>query len=126
MLPITSLTGSGLAVLLLVLTFLVSQQRGVAKVSLGDGGDPVLLKRIRAFGNFTEYAPMGLLLLALVEFSGASSAMVWALGVLLLGGRILHALGMYVKPFGIGRLVGMLMNYLVFLGAAVMLLINAI
>ena len=126
MLPITSLFAAGLAILLLALTFLVSQQRGVAKVSIGDGGDPTLLRRIRAFGNFSEYAPIGLFLLALVEYVGTPATIVWALGALLFGGRILHALGMYIKSLGFGRLVGMLLNYLFFLVSAITLFMNAI
>ncbi len=126
MLPITSLTAASLAILLLILTFLVSQQRGVAKVSLGDGGDKTLLKRIRAFGNFTEYAPIGIILLALVEYGGTSATVTWLLAALLLIGRILHALGMYVRPLSWGRLYGMLLNYLFFLGSAIMLVLNVI
>ncbi len=122
MLPITSLTAGALTLLLLVLTVLVSKQRGKVKVSLGDGGDKTLLKRIRAFGNFTEYAPIGLILLALIEYNGVSAMIVWTLALLLLGGRLLHALGMYVKPLGLGRLIGMILNYVFFLVSAGLLI----
>lgn len=125
-LPITSLIAAGLAILLLVLTFIVSKYRGVAHVPLGDGGDKEMLKRIRTFGNFTEYAPMGLILLALVEYSGGSSLIVWVIGGLLLGGRILHALGMLIKSISIGRMLGILATYLVFLISAIWLILNAI
>lgn len=123
--PITSLIAAGLAILLLILTVIVSKYRGVAGVSLGDGGDKEMLRRIRAFGNFTEYAPMGLILLALVEYGGGSPLIVWVIGGLLLGGRILHAIGMLVKTAKIGRMVGIIANYLVFLISAVWLVLNA-
>lgn len=42
---------------------------------MGHNGNNSLLKRMRAQGNFIEYAPFGVILLALVEFSGAPPVM---------------------------------------------------
>src|SRR3954449_9086648 len=42
----------------------------------GDGGDSALLKRIRSHGNFAEYVPLTLLLIALLEANGAGYALV--------------------------------------------------
>ena len=73
------------------LTGLVIMRRVQARVDLLDGGDVILLRRIRAHGNFSETAPMALLLLALLELHGLSPTWLWGLGVGLVVGRVLHA-----------------------------------
>jgi hypothetical protein len=58
------------------LTLQVSMLRkSLGNVVFGDADNDVLRRRIRAFGNFVEYAPLCLLLLALVELQGACSKM---------------------------------------------------
>jgi uncharacterized protein len=75
-----------------VLTGAVIARRAKSRVSLMDGGDECLRKRIRAHGNFTETVPMALLLMALLEQSGmAATWLLWALGIGLIVGRVLHA-----------------------------------
>jgi uncharacterized protein len=74
-----------------VLTWFVIARRVKCRVSLMDGGDERLLRRIRAHGNFTETVPMALLLIALLEQGGLATKWLWALGISLLLGRVLHA-----------------------------------
>ena len=66
-----------------------------ADVLHGDGGNPNLEKRIRAQGNFGEYVPLALLLVALLEASGGSPTLVRGLLIVLLGARVLHPFGMF-------------------------------
>lgn len=82
-----------LTVLYLVLTFRAIGMRGRLRVTLGDGGDQGLQRAVRAHSNFAEYAPLALVLLALVEGSGAQPITVHGLSAALLLGRLLHALG---------------------------------
>jgi len=82
-----------LALLYLVLTFRTIVLRGRFRVALGDGGNQALQRAIRAHANFAEYAPLAIVLLVLVEGSGAHTLTVHALGATLLLGRLLHALG---------------------------------
>ena len=43
--------------------FTLGKARGdIASVSIGDAGDEILQRRIRAFGNLIEYAPMCVIL----------------------------------------------------------------
>jgi len=92
---ITALCAGILGVLAVVLAGYVGAGRGKAKVGIGDGDDADLLCRIRKHGNFTEYAPLALVLLALLEMSGAASAMaISILGAALVAGRILHPMGL--------------------------------
>ena len=60
-------------------------------IALGDAGDEGLQRRIRAHGNFAEYAPMmGLTVLAMA-FAAVASWAVWAVTVAFIAARILHA-----------------------------------
>ncbi len=82
-----------LGLMLIVLSFSVADGRRRARVALGDGGDEVLRRRIRAHGNFIEYVPLTLLLLALSEHLGLGSLYVHILGIALVVARAAHAYG---------------------------------
>ncbi len=90
----TSLYAAILGGLLLYLSIKVIKARRAARVSVGDGGDEALLRAIRTQGNFVEYTPLCLILIGLVEANGLSVWLVHGLGVLLVAGRGLHALGL--------------------------------
>lgn len=90
----TSLYAGLLAGLLIYLSINVIKQRRRAKVSVGDGGDDGLLRAIRVQGNFTEYAPISLILIGLIEFNGFPVWVVHGLGVMLVAGRAMHATGL--------------------------------
>lgn len=63
-------------------------------VEIGDAGNEDMTLRIRAFGNFVEYVPLILVLLALAEGAGAPRWVVHATGIALVAGRVLHAWGL--------------------------------
>ena len=72
----------------------ISGLRRDLKVSVGDGGHELLLRRMRTQANFIENAPLFLILLGGLELSGGNR---WGLGVLALVfivGRIAHGYGM--------------------------------
>jgi uncharacterized protein len=122
-LPITSITAASLAIIMLPLTLQVSLRRlAIGSVVFGDGGDDVLRRRIRAFGNFIEYAPICLILLALLEAQGAGTTWLWTTAALLVAGRVVHGLGMLFAQSPAPRGVAMLMTYGAFLTPAVWLL----
>ncbi len=133
-LPITSFVAAVLALLMLPLTMQVSMKRvmlgramrDIAGVAFGDGDDLTLRKRIRAFGNFIEYAPMGLVLLALAEHAGANATLMWTFGGCLITGRVIHALAMLYSDRPEGRAVGMMFTYVAIGGPAVFLLSRAL
>ena len=112
-------------ILLLVLTVRVSLHRRSLKVSLGDGGHAALNLAARTFGNAIEYIPTGLVAITLVALLGWSAGIVHALGATLFLGRVLHAIGMHsAKQPAVGRMLGMILTYLVFLGSAVLLIVG--
>ena len=105
--------------------------RKAAKVpfGLGEGSDPSLMLAVRAHGNFTEYVPLGLLLLALVESKGNHSKGVCFLGGSLLAGRVAHAVALR-WPYGEGyhnslRLAGMSLTFASIAGSILLLAVSA-
>jgi uncharacterized membrane protein YecN with MAPEG domain len=123
-LPITSVLVGVCALLMVILALPVSLRRQKLKVGRGDAGDKPLSALIRAHGNFIEYAPLGLLAVALVEAGGWGPEYVWGLGGLLVGGRLIHALGMSANSTPL-RALATVMTHLSFLGSGVLLLAAA-
>jgi uncharacterized membrane protein YecN with MAPEG domain len=93
--PITGLYSAIFVVFLIVLSAAVIRRRVKDGVSLGDGGKKRLQRAVRAQGNFTEYVPFALLLMLLLELGGTADGWLHALGLVLIGGRILHAIAIY-------------------------------
>ncbi|MBW4972647.1 MAPEG family protein [Roseovarius mucosus] len=97
-LTITSLYAGLIGLLFVLLSVLVITARFKTNVSIGDGGKELLVRRIRVQANCAEYAPLGLILLALTEVQGAPGWVVHVLGLMLLLGRMLHAAGFGRTP----------------------------
>ena len=55
--------------------------------------DGILQRKVRAFSNFTEYVPLALLLILMLELINAPTGLLWLLGIVLTFGRIAHAWG---------------------------------
>jgi len=94
----TPLYAGLIAILFLYLSFRVVQGRFLHKVSIGDGGNADVAKRMRVQANCAEYAPIGLILLALAELQGMPVWLVHVFGLMLLAGRCLHAYGLGSTP----------------------------
>lgn len=80
----------------LFLTYLslrVIRLRRSRRISVGPAGDADLERAMRVQGNFTEYAPIMLLLLVIAELNGLATIAVHGLGVALIASRIIHFLG---------------------------------
>ncbi len=78
----------------------------------GDGGNVLLLRRMRAQSNFTEYAPFALVLIVVLDLTGHDG---WLLGLTALAfmiGRVLHPLGMDAEGEHWGRKIGTILTML--------------
>jgi uncharacterized protein len=64
----------------------------------GTGPHDALLRQVRSQGNFGEYVPFALLLIALLEAGGAGHGLVQGLLLVLLVARLLHPFGMFATP----------------------------
>lgn len=119
---ITPLYGGLLAIWFLILSIRVVLGRaGPGKPSLGDGGNPEMQRRIRGHANFAEYVPLTLLLIALLEFSGAPHWQLHLLGATLLLGRLLHGYAFsFTKNHVLGRSAGIALTFMALLGSAVL------
>lgn len=122
-LQITLVIAAAAALLNIWLAMRVGRMRTAHKISVGDGGNEQVIRRMRAHANFTEYTPFFLILLALIELAVGSSTWLWAVAILFILGRISHAFGMD----GIGklRIIGILTTTLVLLGMAIWAIVIA-
>lgn len=98
MLLITSIIASALTIIFIRLSFAVIHLRRKNQVGLGSGGHEDLERAIRAQGNFSEYVPLGLILIACLELNGAPWWLVAAPGLSLIIGRLIHAKGISIPP----------------------------
>ncbi len=88
---ITALYASLCALLLVKLSLGVIALRRQHRVALGDGGHPDLQAAIRTQGNATEYIPITLILMLMLELMGAFWWLIHLAGIALLSGRLIHA-----------------------------------
>lgn len=117
-LPITLTIAAGAALVNIWLMIRCGQARTKGGVSIGDGGDENLIRRMRAHANFVESAPFVLVLIAALEATGGSSTWLWWVGIIYIFGRLAHGLGMDGGTFAKGRMVGTLITMLTLLGLA--------
>ena len=126
---ITAFYGAILALILLGLSGWVIAGRGSTNTMLGDGGDLAMTRRIRSQANFIEYVPLALVIIGLLEESGASRGLVRVLLIVLVIARILHPFGMFAPDKSPQQLAcrggGIGGTFLVILVAALDLLFRA-
>jgi uncharacterized membrane protein YecN with MAPEG domain len=114
-------------ILLLVLSLLVVRQRRAHGVVLGDADIPALTQAVRAFGNATEYVPAGLIAIAVLAMVGAPPMVVHLTGLVLLAGRVCHAIGLSRSGgASVLRSAGVILTWLAYILGGVALIFYAI
>jgi uncharacterized membrane protein YecN with MAPEG domain len=117
MLPVTALYAGLLGLYAVWLAMQVIRARHTYRVALGTP-HRMVERAARAHGNFSEYAPLGLVLIGLCEINGLPAWAVHALGTTLVVGRVVHAVGIAREPEIMRwRMVGMSLTFAV-LGVA--------
>jgi uncharacterized membrane protein YecN with MAPEG domain len=112
MILITSLITAVLTSIFIKLSFAVINLRRRNKVGLGNGGYDDLERAIRAQGNFAEYVPFGIILIACLELNGAPWWLVAIPGAALIVGRLIHAKGINIPPPDFSkRVLGMKLTF---------------
>jgi uncharacterized protein len=91
---ITGLYAALLTLLILGLAVRVMLIRRRTRIGLGDGGDRAVACAIRAHGNATEYVPLALILLLVLELDQTVPLLLHAFGVALVIARLVHAVGL--------------------------------
>ncbi|WP_028639417.1 MAPEG family protein [Novosphingobium acidiphilum] len=118
-LPISLASAAAAAALNVWLSIRIGAVRSAKKISVGDGGDEDLIRRMRAQANFIENAPIVLILIALIE--AARPGNLWLAGVAgaFVVARVAHGVGMDGGPLRIGRMIGTMVTMLSLLGLAI-------
>ena len=100
------------AVINLWLSIRIGRVRMAEKIIHGDGGNALLLHRMRAQANFVENVPLALILIGAIELSGKGGQWLPIVGAIFMLSRVAHCLGMDssgpTKPRSIGAPVTML------------------
>ena len=107
---ITSLYAGLLALIFLALSARVVAVRG--RVSLGDGGDPEVLRRMRGHANFAEYVPLILVMMAMLEYQQIAAWQLHAIGATLVFARVIHGIALsFTKKWFFGRFFGTVLTF---------------
>lgn len=109
------------ALIMFALALNVGLRRGAqSQLQPGDMGDAMLTRAIRAHANFSEFAPLVLLLLLSLALLGTTNQLLHFYGILFTAARVSHALGMMrdKHPNSL-RFIGNLITGLALLGGAV-------
>ena len=82
------------------------------KISIGDGGNDLLARRMRAQLNFAENTPFVLILIAALEISGKGGLWLSLVAAAYLIARVFHGLGMDGTGTFPGRTIGIAVTML--------------
>ncbi len=115
-LPITLTIAGAAALVNIWLMIRVGQVRTSEKVSVGDGGNDKVIRRMRAHANYGESLPIVLILIAAIELASGSPSWLWVVGGVYMLGRVAHGIGMDGGKLGKGRMVGTILTLLIMLG----------
>ncbi|SFR47693.1 hypothetical protein SAMN04488073_1868 [Marinobacter gudaonensis] len=124
--PVTGVFAAVTGILLLVLSIQVVKFRLKYRKGMGVTDDRDFEAAVRAHANLVEYAPLGLIMLAIAELNGVASGLIYWTGMALVVGRILHAWGMINGRGGPhkARMIGIVLTWLAILATAIFLLWN--
>lgn len=117
---ITALTASALAMMLVMLALNTIRLRMKYSAAFGDHGHQDLTSSIRAHGNLSEYMPIGITLIGLLEASGVNFTILAGLAAGFVVTRALNAIGLFNPPGppGPARSIGIVGTLLILLGMA--------
>ncbi len=81
--------------------------------------DGLLQRKVRAYGNFTEYVPLALLFMVALELMRSQIWLLWLLGIALTVSRIAHAWGL-ISTYGPSpsRAVGFFLTWFIYIVGA--------
>ncbi|ELB1638131.1 MAPEG family protein [Vibrio alginolyticus] len=116
---ITALYANILAILIIWLAVQVIKLRRLNQIAYADGGVEALQIARSAQSNATEYIPITLILMALLEFNSAYPTWIHLIGIIFVIGRVIHAKGILKKDLK-KRIRGMQVTFLVILSLVVL------
>lgn len=119
LLPITLTSAAAAAIIGVWLMLRIGQVRIGENISIGDGGNEKLTRRMRAQANYIENTPFVLFLIAAIEISGKGDPwLAYVAGVYFLA-RISHAFGMEGGDAPKTRFIGIVVTMLTLVGLGI-------
>ena len=109
----------------IALSFNAAFTRRKSGLAVGEGDNETLLRAVRAHGNFTEFTPMFLISLFLIDHVSKNCEYILVIGSGFILGRIFHAFSMFLKK-GILRVAGMMLTFIPLISNFVYLIIKLI
>ncbi|MCR9181048.1 MAG: MAPEG family protein [Erythrobacteraceae bacterium] len=118
-LPVTLAAAAAAAILNIWLSIRIGAVRTALGISVGDGGNENLQRRMRAQLNYVENTAFVLVLIGAIELAGQGSWWLAYVAAAYFIGRVAHGFGMDGGNLKVGRMVGTLTTMLVQVGLAV-------
>lgn len=115
-LMITAFITALFAIVVVPLSLQITFRRiAIGNVAYGDGNDFELRKKIETLGNYSEYVPLGLILLAFLESIMGQAWWVLGFGTLFFICRLIHAFGMLYGKTPMLRAIAMMGQHFYFI-----------
>ena len=124
---ITLLYAGILGLMYFALSLNVILQRRAKLVGIGHSSDPncPLFRAVRIHGNFSEFVPFLIFLLALDEVTGRNSLTLHLFGSAIVLGRLGHFLGIRKTHKGSSeRTIGMMLTFITLITLSVLLIVK--
>jgi uncharacterized membrane protein YecN with MAPEG domain len=114
------------AIINLWISLRIGNLRMAGKIMYGDGGNEMLLRRMRAHANFIENTPLVLILVGAIELTGKGGTWLALVGAVFMLARVAHAIGMDGGSAQWLRSTGALVTMLTQLGLAIVSVLIAL
>lgn len=98
--PITALYAGLIAIYAIFLSFQAGSLRGKTGISVFHGDNMELGEKMRRHQNLTEYVPIVLILMGVLELNGASAMLLHISGIVMIVVRVAHAQGLHHDNIG--------------------------
>ena len=130
-LPVTALTATICAIMLLVTAMATVRQRFRTRTPFGAGdSDAALISASRSHGNLAEHAPLFVIMTGLLELSNANHWLLAGVATVFLAARALHIIGLH-QPMRAGgpplaRAIGVIGTWLSYAALIVWILFEVV
>ena len=127
MFVITPFYAALLSLLYVGLSINVIKNRLRFQQSLGVGREHKLERAVRAHGNFAEYVPLVLIMMAFLEINKETNFWLHFFGIAMIVGRLAHVIGISIeKAPNNYRLIGMMATFTCLIGLSIKLVITSL
>ncbi len=104
----------------------IGRVRSAERILHGDGGNELLIRRMRAQSNFIENVPIALILFATIELAGKGGRWLAIVGAVFMLARVAHVFGMDSGKTNPARAIGIIVTMLTLLGLAIVAVLIAL